>query len=203
MSVVLNDLLRTTVNFTLADGTLYQNVYTHIRTGVAIYSDAEHIAFIKTWCEDMYNEIAPQVQQNVTEALSYVDKIGWSGTEWEVTENIGVFTPTFNPGNTNDAMPNQVSPYVLFKTARPKSVGRKFLFPMTEGSFVGSYLSTPLVTALVAYAADAVNAIPIITSNTLEPGIVRTSYNEFLPFTVAVVTNVCGSQRRRRPGVGA
>lgn len=203
MTIVAGDILRTSMNFTLDDGSLYQNVYHHQRTGIGILSDAEHVAAISTWAATMYGELASQIQQSVVEGLSSVDLVEFVAGRWEVVENIGTFVVPFAPLNVNDAMPNQVSPYVLFKTARPKTVGRKFLFPMTEGSFDGSYISGTLVAALVAYADDALANIVIQVLDNLVPGVPRTGFDVWLPFALAIVTNVCGSQRRRRPGVGA
>lgn len=203
MGVSAGDILRTTVNFILNDGTLQQNVYHHQRTGVAIIDDAAHVATLKQWAEDAYNELIAEVKSDVVEQLSFVDKVAWVTDAWEVVENIGTFTPTFNPSGAAEALPNQSSAYVVFKTERPKSVGRKFLMPFIETTQSGTYLGAGTVTALVAYADDVVNNITLEVLNYLVPGIPRTGADVWLPFVIAVVTNVLGSQRRRRPGVGA
>ena len=56
---------------------------------------------------------------------------------------------------------------------------------------------------IVLYAAEALEDITIAVVNALHPGVPRTGVDDWLSFTVAVVTNLLGSQKRRRPGVGA
>lgn len=203
MSISNGDIVRTTANFTLPDGTLYQNVFHHQRTGVGIISDAAHVTAIEAWLENMYNEIITYVKSTTTEALCSVDRVAFSIDAWEVVENIGVFTPDFNPAGGTNQLPNQVSPYVIFKTERPKSVGRKFLFPFIEEATNASILEEAAIEDIVAWADDAVNSITLQALDYLVPGIPRTGVDSWLPFTLAVVTNIVGSQRRRRPGVGA
>lgn len=205
MTITSGDILRTSVNFTLDDGTLYQNIYHHRRVGYGIITDATHITIINDWAEAMYLEIAPSVSVGVVSALSSVDRILWDGAAWEVVENIGVFTPDFTGiQGTVIALPNQVSPFVTFKTARPKTVGRKFLFPLTESAIASAVLSAPVVAEIVAYADDAVNNVVVSAPlDYLVPGVPRTGVNEFVDFTLALVTNLVGTQRRRRRGYGA
>jgi len=203
MTIVAGDILRTTVNFSITGGTLYQNVFHHQRTGIGILSDAVHVQAIKDWAEAMYAEIEDRVKATVVEQLSFVDIVEFVGGVWTVTENIGTFVPVFTPIGTFDTLPNQCSPFVIFKTARPKSVGRKFLFPYTEFEQVDSILTASALAATVAWASDALNNIVIQVLDDLVPGIVRTGVDSFLTFTVAVVTDLIGTQRRRRIGEGA
>lgn len=205
MTIGLGDILRTSINFLLTDGTLYQNVYHHRRVGVGILSDAAHITALKDWAEAMYAEIDDDVAIGTLEQLSSVDRIDFVEGTWTVVENIGVFTPDFTPtGSTASAMPNQVSPFITFKTARPKTVGRKFLFPLTETQFDAGRLTAGTVTNIVAFADDAVNNVVISAPlDYLVPLVVRTGVDAFEDFTLAIVTNVVGTQRRRRFGYGA
>jgi hypothetical protein len=202
MAIVEGDILRTTINMLLGDGTLYQNVYHHQRTGIGVISEQTHIDTLELWAENAYNEIIDFVRNTVVEQLCYVDKVAWDGTEWAITESIGTFTPTFNPAGVQDQLPNQVSAFCIFKTARPKSVGRKFLMPFIEASQEDSLLVAGALADVVAYADDVVNSILLTPLNYLVPGVPRTGVNSWLPFTVAVVTNLLGTQRRRRRGYG-
>ena len=203
MTIVAGDVLRTSVHFDLADGTQYQNVYHHTRTGVGILSDAAHIVAIEDWVESAYDEIEGQSTPDTVAVTSSVDKVEWNGTLWEVVENIGTFIPATIFTGAGDEMPNQMSPYILFKTARPTTVGRKFLFPMLEGSYSDGVIGSAVVTAIAAMAAILVNDIVVIALNNLVPGVPRTGVDAWLPFTLAIVQNIAGTQRRRRRGVGA
>ena len=203
MAVTAGDILRTSMNFILNDGTQYQNIYHHERTGVAVMTDAAIVSSMADQFELMYDALAPLVKTNVVEDLSFVDEVQFIEGQWQVTENIGTFTIAWNPTEGTDALPNQCSPFVIFKTARPKTVGRKFLFPLTEASQAGSFLTPGAVLAIVAYADEVLTPVPLQALNTMQPGVVRTGVDLFLPTSIAVVTNVIGTQRRRRPGVGA
>lgn len=206
MAILAGAILRTSINFLLGDGTLYQNVYHHRRTGPGlVLTDQQHVDAIDAWAEAMYAQIDDHVSSLVVERLSSVDRVEFVAGEWTVTENIGVFTINFVPvGLSVQTMPNQVSPFATFKTDRPKSVGRKFLFSMTEGDFTSGLIEAAALAAVVAYASDAVNVVTVDAPlDLLIPGIVRTGVETFLDFTVAIVTNLAGTQRRRRLGEGA
>lgn len=203
MALGVGDIVRTSVNFTMPGNILYQNIYHHIFDGTGGVSDAAVVADIKAWADAMYSQIDEDISQSATEQLSSVDRVDWSGTEWEVVENIGVFTPEVTQAEAGHMSANQVSMFITFKTDRPKSVGRKFLFPTPEAHQAAGVIDGDLLARLVNFADDAVNDITIDVLNVLHPGIVRTGVNQFLLFQVAIVTDLVGTQRRRRPGYGA
>ena len=203
MGVVAGDVVRTTIGFTLNDGTIAQNIFHHKRTGIGIITDAVIVSTIADWAEAMYAEIIVHIPSSVSNNLSSVDKVEFVDSKWTIVENIGTFVLVFAPTSNEGPLPNQSSAFVTLKTARPKSVGRKFLTPFVELAQDGTFLIPAVVEDIVAWADDAVNDIVIQLGDNLVPGIVRTGFDVFLEFTVAVVTNVLGSQRRRRPGVGA
>lgn len=202
MSVLSGDILRTTCNFTIGTVTQFQNVYHHKRFGVAIYTDQEHVNFIETWAESLYGTLVAYNRDNIEGGLCQVDKIEWDTDEWVIVENVGTFVLGWSPigGATN--LPNQVSPFVVFKTNRPKTVGRKFLFPMTEEAYAGGRLVTLALEDMADYADIAVNNITMAALNYLIPGVPRTGVNSWQEFFVAVVNDLVGTQRRRREGVG-
>lgn len=203
MPISHGDVLRVSANFLLDPGILYQNVYTYLYDGVGVPPDATVVADIKAHMELAYDELVGLVLSTTLEDLSTVDIIEFVAGEWTVTRNVGTFTPSFVPVGTGDSVPYQSSPFVTFKTTRPKSVGRKFLFPVTESQQANTILGGPAVTAVVAYANLILADITVDVINALHPCIARTGIDDILVFTAAVVTNVLGSQKRRRPGDGA
>lgn len=205
MSVLDGDVLRVTANFELEDGTQYQNIYHYVRDGTDPFSDQDHLDAIEAKVEAMYLTLVAMVSQDITEQLMFVDRVEFNEivNEWRVVENIGTFTITFIPSGTADTLPFQSSPYVIFKTQRPKSVGKKFLFPFVETMQEATILLGAAVTAIVNYGAVVLGAINLGGDATLGPVIVRTGIQTVLPLLVAVVGDVLGSQKRRRPGVGA
>ena len=203
MAIIVGDVLRVTANFLLFSGIQYQNIYHYLYDGIPVVDDQNAVDAIDTHLGTAYNEIVQEVSSDTEVDLSSVDKVEFLEGEWVVTENVGVFTMSFTPVGTGDSLPYQSSPFVTFKTARPKSVGRKFLFPFTEPQQDATVLVPGAVTAIVAYAADILDDITVEIINVLHPGIARVGVDDFLVFTTAVVTNVLGSQKRRRPGEGA
>lgn len=202
MAIVSGDILRTSVNFTLEDGTQYQNVYHHQRAGVGVFTDQEHVDALKSWAQTVYNTIAAHVSDTIIEALSSVDKVEYVAGKWTVTENVGTFTPTFTPTGSTDTLPNQIAPYLIFKTSRPKTVGRKFLFPFLETSQDAGVLTSAAMVVLNSFAAEAMTYISLAAENVLIPGVVRTAVDAWHSFYAVIANAIVGTQRRRRPGVG-
>lgn len=205
MAVIDQDILRVSVNMELGDGTQYQNIFHMIRDGTDVYSDEDHVDAIKGRMQTMYATLVGQVLDDVVEQLSFVDRIEFNEItdQWEVVENIGTFTPTFSPTNVDDGLPYQDAPFIVFKTQRPKSVGKKFLFPFAENQQESGILTGTAVTQMVAFGVQVLAAIVLGGDATLTMGIVRTGVQTWLTFLVAVVNDLIGSQKRRRPGVGA
>lgn len=205
MAVLDGDILRVSVNFELGDGTQYQNIYHLVRDGTDVVSDAAHVLAIKGRLENMYDELLGQVLDDVVSRLSFVDRIEFNEItdQWEVVENIGTFTITFSPTNIDDGLPYQSAPYIIFKTQRPKSVGKKFLFPFAENQQNETVLTPTAIASMVAFGVFVLASLDLGGDATLTMGIVRTGIQTYLNFLVAVVNDVIGSQRRRRPGVGA
>ena len=205
MSVIDQDVLRVTANFELGDGTQYQNIYHYIRDGTDAYSDAAHVTLMMGAMNAIYAELVTIVKDDVTNQLSFVDRVAFNEITdvWEVVENIGTFTGNFAPAGVQDALPYQSSPYVVFKTSRPKSVGKKFLFPLIETQQDSTILVGGAVNAIVAYGVEALLTRNLGGDATLAPVIIRTGVQTVLRLLVAVVGDVLGSQKRRRPGVGA
>lgn len=202
MTVSNGDILKVTTEWTLPSGTITQNIY-HLRAQLAApQADLTVVNAVETWIEDVYAELAAATRSTVVANLCSVDKVAWDGTKWEVTDNVGTFTPSFTPTAITDIIADQISPFIIYQTARPKTKGKKFHFGFTENDFNGSFYTTTLVNALVAAAAEVLAGILIGPLNDLVPGVPRSTVNIFYDFLAAVVTNVTGTQRRRRPGVG-
>lgn len=205
MSVVNQDILRVSLNFELGDGTQYQNVYHMIRDGEDVYSVQAHLDAIETKMEAAYADIQALVSTYITEQLCFVDRVEFNEIvdEWRIVENIGTFTPLFEPSGSIDGVPYQCAPYIYFKTQRPRTVGKKFLFPVGEDVQSDGILSGPAVTAYTAMAAELLAGIALGGDATLTFGVPRTGVNSWFNFLVAVVSDIIGTQRRRKPGVGA
>ena len=202
MTVAPGDVTRVSCRFVLPDGSVCMNVYHYRWVLVSSILDATCVNTLAAQLNLAYDDLEEQIEQNVVAGLSYVDTVAWDGTKWEVTYNVGSFTPALNPTKVGDRVANQNAPFVVFNTSRPKTKGKKFLFGTTEIEQTGSVLSNALVNALVDYASDCMANAIIGALDYAVPGVPRATVNQFYDFASAVVTNVVGTQRRRRPGVG-
>lgn len=205
MAVVDGDILRVSLNFELGDGTLYQNVYTMIRDGDDPYSDQAHLDAIEVKMELAYADIQTETPLDTVEQLCFVDRIEFNELvdEWRVVENVGTFTPLFEPSGSTEGLPYQCAPYIFFKTIRPRTIGKKFLFPFVKTFQTDGILSAGAVTSMTAMATELMTPIALGGDATLTLGVTRTGVQSYYNFLVAVVQDVIGTQRRRKPGVGA
>jgi hypothetical protein len=140
----------------------------------------------------------------MTQRVCWVDVIEWNATteEWEVTRKVGYFTPTIGFNDAAEPLPNQSAAVAVFPTFRPKTRGRKFVFPFGEDAQDATFLVAAALGALADYAADVLADIVIGPLNELNTGVASTVTGSFQAFDTGIVTNVLGSQRRRRPTVG-
>lgn len=204
MAVNNGDVLKVVMEVLLGDGSIAQNVYYFIAELLAQLGDATVTGLIETWIESAYGELTNELVNDISQRLCTVQKIEFDATEqeWLVTENIGTFTPTIVYGNANEALPNMVCAVATFLTFRPKTRGRKFLFPFGENDQDAGYLTSTALANMADYADAILDTITYSPGNDLEPGVPRAGVDNFRKLTGAVVTNVLGTQRRRRPGVG-
>jgi hypothetical protein len=202
VTVSNGDILKVVIEFNLPNGTIGQNVYYFRAQLAAAQADQTVLNNLETWVEALYANLEPQIVSSVTFNDMVVDVVAWDGTKWETTYHVGTEDLDITPTSAAEALPNQVSPFATFNTERPKSKGRKFCAGFGETSTVGSILAAGALADMVAFATDALDNIVIGLFNDLIPGIVRKGVNEFLDYLSATVTNVVGTQRRRRPGVG-
>lgn len=204
MAVENGDILKVTQAITLGDGSIAQNVY-YLRAALAgSYGDATVVTAIADWMDDAYGEVSASLPNDFAHRLSQVDEVQFNATsgEWEVVRTLGYYTATFALSALADPLQNASSATAVFNTSRPKSRGRKAMFPFDEGSQGAGYLESAALTRMAAYAAEVLDGIVLAPLNTLVAGVIRAGVDTFLDFIVGSVTNVLGTQRTRKPGVG-
>lgn len=122
----------------------------------------------------------------------------WDGAEWQPK---GEFAYSkVGTSATGDTLPYQNAAVLVGKTSKKRTFGRKFIPAILENDQTDSLLGSPMMTVLTTLAAaylavftsGATSLTPAVWSKTLQ----------LIPFTGAVVDNIIGSQRRRKPNVG-
>lgn len=203
MSVSNNDILHVVIEGVLEDGSIVQNRKRFKVEAAAPLSDAVVLTSIKAWVEILYGFVASQVPQTAVLADGTVDVIAWNPVSslWEVTQNLGIYSPLDTFAGTAQELPNQCAAFLIGNTARPKSKGRLFVFPFDEASQDHGRLEAAALTALgnmaVQYILDQG-----VSGDALLSGIVRETANEWLDFETVSFSDSIGTQRRRRRGIG-
>jgi hypothetical protein len=205
MTISNGDIIKAVATLVLPDGTLAQNVFHFIANFVGDDTNQNVIDACVQYVEDIYDALANNIRNTVDLDTVEVDTVAWDPAEgkWLTEFTVGIGFPSVTFTDTADLLPNQMAPVMLAYTGRPKSYGRKFIVGATESATVGSDLQssilTNLATALAHYLADET----VSGSNVLSPGVPRQAENTFLEFYNGVVNSIIGSQRRRKPGLGA
>lgn len=205
MSLSNSDVIKVTFEVSLEDGTIAQNVY---YMGCVFpggdQTDTAVKNAVQPWIAAAYNELSAEHVSTITQNQCHIHKMAWDAGEgeWYVDRFVADFTPSVTYGNATESLPNQCAAHAQFETTRPKSFGRKFLFPWGEDRQDQGYMISAALTDLADYAAAILDDAVVDGSNVLTAGIIRVGVNTFLGFTGAVVTDLIRTQRRRVPGVG-
>lgn len=205
MPVADGSVLKAVAEFVLDDGTILQNIFHFIAQFLTTQTSADVIGAVKSYVEDIYADVDGYVPSTTGVNPFTLHRVAWNATEglWEVVELIGSDTPSITFTGATEQWPSQVSAVMVGNTTRPKSRGRKFFVPFLETAASASDLVAAVITALGTalnhYLAD--QAIDV--DNTLSPGVPRSAADTFLEFSNGAVNSVVGTQRRRKPGIGA
>ena len=205
MGVVDGDVIKAAVEFVLYDGTIAQNVYYFIAKFATEQALTLVLNAVQQYAEDILAAVAAYIDSQVDTNPMEVSKIDWDpGTgKWITAESYGVRTPAFTPTGAGDRLPNQMAAVITANTPRPKSRGRKFLPGFVETAAIGGDLITAALTALTTALNHYIADETVADTDVLSPGVPRAGVNEFLEFTNGEVNSIMGTQRRRKPGVGA
>jgi hypothetical protein len=196
-----NDIVRTVVKIIGQAGDVYENVYHHQYTGPG--SSIIATAFsIGAWVSDLYNIIQPNIPGDVT--ISSFDVTNVTQKQVYAEEDI----PDIGAGGgTGDTMPEQCCALVLGRTARPKTVGRKFLGPFIESQNADGNWGSDVFNTLDNFAIAWLTDIDYDAGNShLSPVVVHYTgggeYTTVTPLDSFAVSSQIYTQRRRRRGFG-
>lgn len=205
MTVSNNDVLKVFLELVLADGTIAQNLF-HLR---AVFADDQTdtvvSAAVEGYLEDIYDDISTYLSDDFSINPSWLNKVAWNvaQSKWLTTYLVDIFTPSFTHTNTDDPFPNQIAPVIVGNTYNPNSRGRKFIMGFVETSALAGDLVAAAVVELVAATATYISSVVIDGSNSLTPGVPDEDSATFWTFRDGAANTIVGTQRRRKPGVGA
>lgn len=197
MTIDIGDKIRITARMTFAGVNDVQNVYHVSASGGASETDANFMAAMSAFLEARYGSI----NITVSDAIAYLDILGFNITKGLPLVPVGWGFLTQGLDTSEPTSP-QVSPTVIWRTNRARSIARKFLPITGEANLDAGLLSTALLTNLANFAAAFIGNIPMglvnvqfITLNKLT-GLAATYENSIVPVDTR-------TQRRRRRSVGS
>jgi len=185
------------------------NVYHWRADGAgAPFTDSEIKTAIEGKLSEMYAYISPMMMAITDPYDIRYDIVEWSNNKETVVRTLGTdtWTLTTPPSGSGESLPQMDAGVINLRTLTPKTFGRKYLGPISEGHGASGSLTSIAVGLLADYAAALLSTITFGAPGTLSPGIM--SYKEiaginFKQITAAVVNAVIGSQRRRRINRGS
>lgn len=205
MTVANGDFIKSVLELVLADDTITQMIFHFLADFTDEQYDSAVLDAIEVYMEDFMDPVDARIPSGTSVGTCPCHIIEWNATEgiWETTRWLGNATPEITFTGAAHQLPNQIAAVLIANTPRPKSRGRKFIPGFDEnscnGSDIESAVLTELGTVLSHYLADE----NISAGNDLSPGVPRTGVNQFLEFTGGAVNSIVGTQRRRKPGIGA
>lgn len=200
------EVVRASVRWKTKDDQDIMNVWHYLYEGSGD-TDDNVMDTLDAGIEDIYDIIRSLMEGSLDPFDIKYDIVTLVGGVETVVRNLEIrpYTPTLPPNGSGEEVPNQVSCVVSWRTAHPRSFGRKFLPPfivttLTDGRFEAAAMTT------IALIAGEGLTVWTTTNGTLTPGIL-TIYDGggdwFLPHVTYKVTDIPATQRRRRIGVGS
>jgi len=198
MAIIAGDIVRIAAELSRAGVDDIINVY-NFRVDVPNPGgDAATMGNIADLLDDIYAFINTDITTNVQ--YDAVTGINVTRNELLPAQSWPVLTNGVNPG---EALPNQCSACVFWRTLRPKTRTAKFLPFYGEGTNVGNgTLLAASLTRMQSFGDALVG--PIVEGlTTLTYGAYNTPLARFTPVVQAVTANVFRTQKSRRISVGS
>lgn len=208
MTVQDGDVIRVTLNATMPDLVVAQNVYYwQLDDPVPDSPTNDQIrAAIDAKLTAMIGDIQSIVVNDVEFTNAEIDRVEWETDHWETKENLPTAVISTVGTETTDMIPSGCAAVLTADTSRPQTRGRKFLPGFYEAGATDNDWIASVQTALTAFAVEwALNRL-VTGSAELVPavlGMSGASAGLIYPIAAIIVNSLVGYQRRRKPGVGS
>jgi len=207
MAISIGDVIRVSARFKNAASGDIVNVYHWKASSGTDISDDAAMDAIDAKLSEAWAAIANAVPAAQDPYDIRYDVVEWSGGAEHVVRTLGTrsWVLTTPPSNSGEALPSQDCGIVNFRTAIPRTFGRKYIGALMEGNQAAGTLTGTTLTQLAAFAAAILDAI-FEDPMTLVPGTMTndpSASGNWATFVAAVVNAVVGTQRRRRINRGS
>lgn len=198
--MAVGDRFRVTATFLMPESTIAQWVWHYIQEQSGdpdeqILLDAIETVLTAAWTE-IAGDVAPVVQGDTLELAKFDAVTNKFNTT--LTNDISALVGTA----VDEMLPHQEAAVVKFFTPIAKSLGKKFIFGLTEAQQEDSILIASAIAALILFADEfRVRVTP--QGIQFAPGNFDPVLDTFRKWTNTVSVNaILGTQDRRRPGIG-
>jgi hypothetical protein len=202
MSISDGDIIQAIVDFVPSTGDHFLNKFVWLAQLATAVDEGNFITFANAVLSALYNELAAELNSEIEDPDVTYDKLEWVTDDWEVSDNIGESALSTTFTNTSEFLPFQTAAVMSGRTPRPRSRGRKFLPPFGEDQAVGGVLISGAISDLSDALADYIDDMDMGSGNSFIPGVASTVTQGFLPFVGGIASDILGTQRRRRKGIG-
>ncbi len=201
MPIVTDDELKVVVTLGMPGLTVAQNVYYARYDGLGDVNEATTTNDMKLWSDDMYANMLATLADTVTiEEVTVFRKVT---ADPLVFEQIGTEASTQVGTSTDQCLPNGVAMVMRVGTVALRSIARKYIPGINEGSSDITTWSAAALAAGASFLFDWLAGPATQAGRDYTVGIVSTKDGLFKTFKgTGILSAIPGYQRRRKPGVG-
>ena len=197
MTVLLNDVVRATVEGEGASGQDLQNVY-HIRNVNVAVTDAVAITDLITLLEALYTLLSA-----VLSTALVIRGVKFINFTQQADIGTGLFVDDTPGTNVGAILPPQIAAGLTLTTSRLSVRGRKYFGLLCEPEVDGLGVLTPSALLDLVDVGDVMTANQVEAGTTWQFGVHASFDAAWLPFLSFSTTTTAVTQRRRRRGVGS
>lgn len=209
-SVAANDLIRVVSRLAAGAGLDIQNSWHFIVRAAMTHAATDFRDEIQGWLDGVFNNIIGHISSNLDPVDLKIDRVVWNAAKQraDIAENLyfGPWTMATPPSSGGEMLPSQTTPIINLRTARPQTVGRRYMPPFTEAENVSAGNISPAALANLALSGAAQLVSPSFAEGNWDPGVVSPYSGadpHFWEFTSATPAGLFMTQRRRTVGRGS
>jgi hypothetical protein len=195
----IGDIYRAVLHWTLPEQVDAYNVL-GLEVTAGSCSGGQLLTAAAAFLTDVVAELEDSIEANVDLVDCKLSKMIWTGVKWEVDVLLGPFFPTFAASGSDELLPQLVAAVTTFPTNVPKRRGR-----ISWPGFDESQQKDGLLLEAAATRMATAAALLLLGFEAGDADVAYTILGHDGTTTIpdtASVNGVCGTQRRRKPGVG-
>lgn len=202
MTVASGEVVKAVATHELLDNVISQSVWYWILTSAAPVAYATILSNIVTEIETFYALLQAHLETDTHLIDVVVNKWEYTGGEgWHTGPLVGVDTLTDSFSSVADMLPHACAFTITGFTQDPNVRSRKSIGGFTEDKALDSDVTAPVVSALANALGEWLTPRSVGGADLLHPVVpAATGVVEYLLY--GLVSDLVGSQRQRKPGVG-